>query len=915
MNRLVRLVATLLPVCGAIAPAVATTPSEPAAQLAEAPKSNLGEKKYWEAIRLLENGSPADLGAGREALQAAANLEYPHAQALLAECLLNGQYGFSINKSKAANLFRLSAERGNAFAKVSLGQCLFFGIGVFKDREKAAEWFKASVADNADYSRPVPPAGFQEAAAQRSATQENIAGALETDPAAESRASAHFFLGLLCAQKKQLDEAQKHFVEAARAGRDGRSGVYMAAVEAATNYAFGRGVPRDPVKANEMLSISKKLSLRGGVRLIHHYATAKAVDDFAAADLEDDLRDNGDKAQSSIQIGIADIFTQKGSKDYNPAEAEKWYLFAAENGNVDAMLRLAFLYSGNELGAPAPDKAFTWIEKAGSGETPKHILGLINLLICVNNGIGTPKDPAKAAMIIEKYKNQNFICYLASTGACPTHILTAEEVMKTTESWAKDKKDPMAQYFLGMHYRYGWDGKTDMDAAIKWFKKAAANNSGPAWAALGTLHEFTGIYFRETREESVEQARICYKKGIALNDPESMASYAASICAENERDPLVAEEARDLYLRCLSLDPENVQANNNIAVIYESRARDRDNRNPDEDKALMFKHYEAALKGKMPLAARNLALIYSDNILVRKDLTKSYRYMEQAAELGLSSAHCVLGQINEDGFGVPVSYAEAAYHYRLAALDGNQLALRKLIDLYSLGKMGAVDFDRAMFWLDKLIQTGDTDAFTKIADIMLARKEYKKAIELLKALEQDEMHPNHIGFAAERLSRCYENGWGVKPDAGKAKRYFEEAIGQSDGDALSRKAMKLLEQGDTTEAVDLLIQASRYSAEACYQLGRVYWEGKYVPKNLRKAGKFYGDAAKQGHADALYILAETALGKGASLQTIEIALRMASQAEALGLEKAKALREKLEALQSSRTHPEDQEDTTRERSS
>jgi TPR repeat protein len=888
--------------------------AEDAPETTAAPtKIDLGAEKFWQALLLLESKDPAELAQGRALLQVAADLEYPHAQTLLAECLMTGQYGFPKDQRKAANYYRLAAERGNAFAKVSLGQCLFSGNGVRKNREKAAEWLTAALDEKADYSRPIPPPDYLAAIAkQKSASNSTVAGELDRDPVGDCKASAHYLLGVIAATDKKMEQAQKHYVQAANAGLDGRSGIYPAAVQAALNYAFGQGTPRDMAKANDMLAVSRKLTVRSGVRMIHNYAALKVVDDFATGDMEDYLSAEGEKFQTNTQLEIANIFTDKSTKDYNPAEAAKWYELAAENGNAGAMLKLAFLYSGTALGKPDLEKAFAWFEKAGGGNKPKNFLATTNLAICHFNGLGTPKDPEKANALFNKYKKKVFVCYLGTIGQCPTSILTWEQHLKLIETWAKGKKDPQAQYVMGERYRDGWDGKRDINVAIRWFKKAAASNHGAALNALGELHQAIPWVFEEAPDAGRVNAIECFEKGSEAGDADAMANYASMI-TQKMGDGVTNEEAERLYLRCLEIDPDNTQANNNLAVIYEGRAHDSRNANGPEDTAKMFKYYEAAVGQEFALAARNLGFIYIDGRLAKQDPRKAYRYFEQAAEWGMSDIHYQLGKMHELGFGVPITYSEAAYHYRLAALEGHTPSLRNLIDLYITGKTGAVDFDRAMFWLDRLVKSGDMDALTTVVDIMLVKKEYASAIKLLKLLEENGSY-SQVGFACERLSRCYDQGLGVKVNKAKAKKYYERALADNNGDALCRLGIEQIAEGKTAQGVATFEQASNYSSNACFYLGQLYFHGTHVEKDRAKAMKLMRNAAAKNNSDALYFLAGTTLNNIPGAPPLDEAIRLATQAEVVGNEKAKALREKLERRQN-KSQENTPEEAARARSS
>jgi len=306
------ILAPLLPGADPSPPPVAPPPARgPAVTSADADtpaptekKPDPAEEKFWQAVKLFRSPKPDDLAAGRALLQEAADLEYSHAQVLLGNCLLSGSYGFKTDARKGAGIFRVAAARGNAYAQTSLGQCHFFGTGVSKDAATAAGFLEAAVRPDADYSRPNPPADFFQPPALQDPANDT-AGELATDPAAATRASAHFLLGLIAQQRGDMARAHPHFEAAATAGLAGHSGIYPAAVQTSLDYAFGQGVPRDMAKATAMLELSRKLGVRATLTYVHSNVALKIASDLASAEVEEQMTKALTEAQQEIQLGIA----------------------------------------------------------------------------------------------------------------------------------------------------------------------------------------------------------------------------------------------------------------------------------------------------------------------------------------------------------------------------------------------------------------------------------------------------------------------------------------------------------------------------------------------------------------------------------------------------------------------------------
>ncbi len=869
---------------GVIETAADAASGEPVARKVEP-----GAEEYWKALKLMRSKKPEDLEAARAALQTAAAREYTHAQLLLGECYEQGSYGFAQNKSKAAAHFRLAAERGNAFAKLSYGLCLFSGFGVRQDEAKAQEWLSAVLAEQADYSLPERPANWE---SDRAADDDGVAGALVADPVASAKARAHFVLGIIAERRKKSAEAQTHYVAAATAGSNARAGIQLAAFQAALNYAFGRGVPRDPAKATGMLTLARTLVQRNGISLIHNYAEAKLLDDFAVSEMEESIAKSSDELASELQLDIARQFTDRKSKDYNPQEAVQWFELAAESGKVWAMLELAQLYARGDLGTRAPEKAFAWFEKAGGGDTPKHDLGLANLIICHANGIGTAKAPDKALALAQKFKERELVSYLTTIGQCPDKILSYEDTVALTKQWAK--KDPFGQYFLGMRYEFGWGVSTNFDQAVSCYEKAAKKKCGPACRRLGDLYQTRrmDVVGQAAERKAVE----LYRAGAEVKDPGSITSLG--YCTQRGLGmPQDLIGAQTLYEQSLRMDPDQPMALNNLGSIYEARFRSTtraEDATAAEYRGAMLKYYEEAAQKGNALAAKNLGRLHYEGALGQRDFEKAYGYFEKAAELGDREARFHLAEMHEKGEGVPVTPVEAAYHYRLAALDGDIESLRRLANFYLEGKGGAQDLERAKFWLLMLAQQGSPGALRPLIDVTIRQEKYKEAIEILNVLV-DSDDKWLAGYAYERLSRFYGQGVGVKANASRAKRYHEKALQLGDADALFSAGLERLRENKGPEGVELLKKgAAADSSDACFVLGQMYHQGQYVTADVSKSVEYLRHAAQLNHAGALYYLAGMTYNRIPGAPTLEEAIQFARHAEALGREHADTLREKLE---------------------
>ena len=906
------LACTLL--CATALPAV-PPPASPEAEddvlapaVPPAPKANPAAARYWEAVKVIRDGPPADWPKARALLKQATDAEFSHAQVFVGLCLLNGQNGYKKSPQQAANLFLLAAGQGNGFARFNLGLCYLNGTGVGRDRAKARDWFMGTVTPEADFSAPPPPADFYPTpSAGTAAAPATLSGGATASPEDRTRASAHAILGDLYSSENKLVEAQNHYIKAATSGAGGRAGIYEAAIKAAINYAFGQGVARDPRKADELLTQSKKLLRRSGLSYAHSLVEKKFVDDFAQADLEEEIADTTDKVQSQIQFSIAGSFADPKSKFYDAREAVKWYELSAESGKEWAMLSLAFLYHEGRLGKPDPVKAFEWFKQAA--EKGDHTLGWANLSICYERGLGVAADHEKAAAIWKKHRVRDIVCHLGSIGQCPTEPLTYEEECALNLTWAKQKQDAHAQYLMGIRYQNGWGVKQDIKTAVDWFRKAAKAGDGEALCDLGYLYDRNGdLLGVSSKEEAQRKAFECYEKSATTGNVRALANLGYNY---DKGSGCIADTAKAIaaYEKCVLLDPKFERAHNNLGAIYERlTGKAKTDKNfvlESKYTALMFECYRKADQCNSDYGAYNLGGIAYAGIYQKIDLQAAYTYFESAAARGYPAkiVQYKLGQMLEKGEGMPASLREAAYHYRLAALDGSQDALVRLCDIYITKPGFAQNPDRAIYWLSILARQRNVGAMVAIGDALLRKGDYADAYRYFKSMaEADIVYLQ--GSANERLSRFHRNGWGVKPNPGKAAKYLKKALDLGDRDALFQQARDLLQAGKTKEGIPLLRQACKAGlAGAIYTIGTLYIKGEGVEMDAELGYACLQNAADGGDVDAMVALVEGTLQHRPKALSVDEAFRYAEMAETCNHPRAAALLEQLEAMRPAQSTP------------
>lgn len=146
----------------------------------------------------------------------------------------------------------------------------------------------------------------------------------------------------------------------------------------------------------------------------------------------------------------------KGEEYYNNGnfiEAEKWFLKAAEKGDVEAQFYLGWMYF-NGFGVTQSDaEAAKWLSKAaGQG----HTVAQFNLGWMHQNGRGVKQSDAEA---VKWYQ------------------------------MAAEQGNVYAQFYLGLMYQNGTGVAQDDTEAVRWYREAAKQGYAPAQGSLGWMYQ------------------------------------------------------------------------------------------------------------------------------------------------------------------------------------------------------------------------------------------------------------------------------------------------------------------------------------------------------------------------------------------------------------------------------------------
>ena len=398
---------------------------------------------------------------------------------------------------------------------------------------------------------------------------------------------------------------------------------------------------------------------------------------------------------------------------------------------------------------------------------------------------------------------------------------------------AAGRGNAYAAYNLGiLHHKQG-----DMDAATKWFDKAAeiareTRNISATREMPSRLHYMAGDSgCMPWQIEATETAAGLIQFGL----------LQTADCAPPRSDDKPAQITLNAWLQSGIM--AEVQ-NHDVWAWYQ---------------------YKKAAEAGHPVAQNNFADFYRAGRGLPQDGALARQWFRRAAEQGYAKAQNNLAVLYQTGAGGEKDEKAAQGWYEKAARQGFTLAQGNLGTLYAQKadeRMAQLQRDEDT--LGHLFSRPDNQLKTalaqEIADInlnyALARYWLEKA-----AAQQD-------GIAAYNLASLHARGRGNTRDLAQARRYYEQAVAQGvkgaraalfvvDALASGKKPDKqiienLLRILDGKERSDGRDYDNEKKAVAAYTIGWHYLSGAGVARDLVKARWWLERAADLGLAEAQY---------------------------------------------------------------
>lgn len=335
-------------------------------------------------------------------------------------------------------------------------------------------------------------------------------------------------------------------------------------------------------------------------------------------------------AKAQYKMGYANtcLWVQNASE----AEAMRWYLLAASQGNVDSFTRLAmaevklakeaFLRDDKVKFMQSRASAMKWYTKAAEGGDSGAQFELAEMYNRMND-FGRSENSRRVGI----------------TDADCDYVSAMKWYLKAAKS---KYPHPGAMYRIGMLYLEGKGVPQDTETAIRWLELASGGGAG--WAS--------------------EELTKLYRSGIGTKKNVSRALE------------LLKEQA----------EGGSESAHRQLGMMYYFG---------DEvptDLDLAFKHLSSVIAGPGPhfdgQVYSILGHMYEIGKVTPRDLDKAFRYHKIGAEAGQTTSQFSLAYAYQLGRGTKLDLVEAVRWYKLAAEEGLPIAQVNLGKLLMNGGPG-----------------------------------------------------------------------------------------------------------------------------------------------------------------------------------------------------------------------------------
>ncbi|CAK4729837.1 unnamed protein product [Aphanomyces euteiches] len=274
------------------------------------------------------------------------------------------------------------------------------------------------------------------------------------------------------------------------------------------------------------------------------------------------------------------------------------------------------------------------------------------------------------------------------------------------------QEKPEAMYLFGLMQYYGHGVTRDKEAAVRFFRKAAAERHLEAQFTLGLLHH-TGDGGREKRQDRANE----FVPVVGIDQDDSIA-YSLLNAAANRG------HADSQWLLGTMLQ-EGRGTTANMARALEV----------DQTHVIVFDILVGRSKSFKDSTGHALGVFYEYGRAVPQNLTLAAQLYAEAAAENVAEGAFYLGLMHAYGRGFPQDFESAFGLFKKAADWGHGPAMYYLGLMHTHGQGVEINYDQALYWFQKAGLTRDpsieeqaTRAARELKDLLVQVTERRRAV-------------------------------------------------------------------------------------------------------------------------------------------------------------------------------------------
>lgn len=555
----------------------------------------------------------------------------------------------------------------------------------------------------------------------------------------------------------------------------------------------GRGLPGDPVRASELYGAAASAGdQRGNVRIGDLHLASGADDGRVRAKDAFAAALAAGDAAGGVRLG--DLLREHPGLDSDPDAALAAYERAFELGDNAAAARIGSLLVKDDSD-PATLRLAASYYLYGSGEIPADVAFRVAEAVL----------ETEPELTVELYRR-------ALDGGMTEAALRLGDIYREGTLVPRDMAEAERMYALsgatlpvdvyvelGDARRNGDGVEADAALAADHYRNASAGGSAVAALNLGALLE----------TEDASEAAEAYVRAATLGEPTGYLR-AGDLFRDGKGVARDAARAAELYTE--ALDAGIADAAGRLGDIYFDGAVGE----PDLARAATY--YERA-----PGGVPERALVPLADMIRSSDPAGAASYYERALSLGHLDAALPLGEIYLGGALGTADPARAETYFAMLPDGAPGPALVELGIAYRDGNGVTANVDTAISWLEQAIDKGEARANRLLGDLYFDGDGV--AADPKRAAAYYEAYPPVPDKALLTLGDLYRDGSMGAPDGARAADYYEAALTAGDATAAER-------------------------------LGRLYFDGVLVPRDLDRSTAYFVQAPGGAPSDVLLTLAD-----------------------------------------------------------